>query len=102
MDQSFKARLQAGEAAWCPVVRLELWNGARGEHEKRVLREMQAQLPDLAIDPPVWERACALARKARSSGSTLPASDILIAACARHHQVEIEHADRHLDTLAAL
>jgi predicted nucleic acid-binding protein len=32
----------------------------------------------------------------------IPASDILICACARHHGVAIEHADAHFDRLAAL
>ena len=41
--------LSAGEAAWCPIVRLELWNGARGEAERQVLREMEADIPTLEI-----------------------------------------------------
>ena len=92
--------LEMGEAAWCAQIRLELWNGARGEHEKRVLREMQTGLPDLPIDASVWNQACDLARQARDAGVTLPVSDILIAACARHHAVDIEHSDTHFDTLA--
>ena len=29
-----EALLMAGEAAWCPIVRLELWNGARSERKR--------------------------------------------------------------------
>ena len=93
--------LESGEAAWCPLVRLELWNGARGAHECDVLREMSAHLPDLAITPEVWSLACEFARKARAKGKTIPSTDILIAACARHHGVAIEHADDHYTVLAA-
>ncbi|MFT5240923.1 MAG: putative nucleic acid-binding protein [Candidatus Promineifilaceae bacterium] len=94
--------LETGEAAWCPMIRLELWNGARGEHEKRVLRDMQRDLPELDVNPAVWTAAYELARKARQRGVTVPATDLLVAACARHHGVNIEHDDEHLAALTAL
>ena len=97
-----RALLQSGDAAWCPLVRLELWNGARGSHEKQVLLELERELPELDISDDVWDLACDLARKARRGGKTVPASDLLIAACARHHQVGIEHADSHFDVIATL
>ena len=97
-----RALLERGEAAWCPLVRLELWNGARGDHEKRVLQEMDRELIELEISSPVWESAYAIAKKARKSGGTFPATDILISACARHHSVEVVHADTHFDALARL
>ncbi len=99
VTERVRALLAAGEAAWCPVIRLELWNGARGEHEKRVLREMERQLPELAILPAVWARAFDLARKSRAAGETVPPVDILIAACAAHHGVTLEHCDAHFDAL---
>jgi hypothetical protein len=49
-QELMEAILVAGDACWCPVVRLELWNGARGSQEKRVLRDMEVQLPTLEID----------------------------------------------------
>lgn len=97
-----EAILSAGEAAWCPIVRLELWNGARGEREKRVLREMEKSLPDLGIPPAVWSSACRLAEEARKKGKTIPSTDLLIAACARHYSVAIEHADSHFEIIAGL
>jgi predicted nucleic acid-binding protein len=85
--------LQAGEACWCPVVRLELWYGASGEHDKKVIRDFERLLPELPIDADVWNAAYNLARRARSAGVSVPATDLLIAACARHHGAELEHAD---------
>lgn len=85
--------LDAGEACWCPIIRLELWNGAGGVRDKKVLRDFERLLPELGIDRAVWSAAFDLARRARSAGVSVPATDILIAACARHHQVELEHAD---------
>lgn len=97
-----RALLESGDAAWCPLVRLELWNGARGEHERRVLREMEQFVVDLEISAAVWCAAQALAQKARSTGKTVPTTDILIAACAGVHGVAIEHADEHLAVLASV
>ena len=85
--------LDAGEARWCAIVRLELWNGAGGDRDKKVLRDFERLLPELAIDNTVWNAAFDLARRARSAGISVPATDILIAACARQHRVELEHAD---------
>ena len=94
-----RALLESGHAAWCPLIRLELWNGARGDHEKRVLREMDLFVTDLEISPAVWRAAENLAQKARAAGKTIPATDILVAACARVHGVVIEHVDEHFAVL---
>jgi predicted nucleic acid-binding protein len=87
--------LETGQAAFCPIIRLELWNGARGDHEKRVIRDLERELPDLEISAPVWQAACALAHAARKSGNTVSATDLLVAACAHHHGVELLHDDAH-------
>jgi predicted nucleic acid-binding protein len=50
----------------------------------------------------VWNAAFDLARRARSAGVSVPATDLLIAACARHHQVTLEHADSDFLQLAKL
>lgn len=94
-----EAVLQAGTACWCPVVRLELWSGAGGDREKKVLRDFERWLPTLAISEAVWEEADALARKAHQAGVSVPATDLLIAACARHHGARLEHADSDFDLL---
>ena len=94
--------LDAGEASWCPIIRLELWNGAGGDRDKKVIRDFERLLPELAIDNSVWSDAFDLARRARSAGISVPATDILIAACARHHQVELEHADSDFSHLEKL
>ncbi len=94
--------VHGGRACWAPVVRLELWNGARGDREKKILREFEQVLTELEMTAEVWDLACDLARRARMAGLTLPVPDILIAACARHHGVEIESTDAHFAELAKL
>ena len=95
-----EAALKAGTARWCAPVRLELWNGAGGERERKVLREFERLIPDLAIDAATWNDACDLARQCRAAGVTVPATDILIAACARLHGADLEHADGDFDAIA--
>ena len=88
------AALEAGVACWCPIVRLELWNGATGDREKKVLREFERLIPELPITPAAWSDACESARHCRTAGVTVPATDLLINACAFHHGATLEHADR--------
>lgn len=94
--------VERGDAAWCPAIRLELWNGVGDENDRRVLRDFEQTLPELPITDEVWAAACALANRCRKAGKTAPAIDVLIAACARHHGVELEHADSHFDFLMTL
>jgi predicted nucleic acid-binding protein len=83
-------------------VRLELWNGAAGDRDRKILREFDAVLPELAVDDEVWAGAYELARRARSVGVSVPATDILIAVCARRHEAELETADSDFERLADL
>ena len=99
-DPEVRERVEAllvnGEAAWCDMVRLELWNGAAGAAERKTLRLFDQELPLLEINAAVWSLARDFALRARGAGLTLPSSDLLIFACARYHRVPIEHCDQHL------
>jgi predicted nucleic acid-binding protein len=96
------ALLRAGTAAWCDIVRLELWNGLRGSAERKQMEELEADVVNLPTNDAVWARARLLAQRARAKGVTVPATDLLIAACAWEHGVALEHDDAHLTALAAL
>jgi len=105
-DADVRARVQAlmqsGEAAWCDFVRLELWNGLRGAAERKQMEALEVDVTRLPTTDAVWDRARELARRARAAGLTVPGADLLIAACAWEHGVEMEHDDAHLTALAAL
>lgn len=96
------ALLQAGDAAWCPVVRLELWRGVTNDAERRTLRRYEALLPDYEISIDAWEYAIRLADSGRAAGVTAPLADLLIFACAKVNDLEIAHDDEHFDALAKL
>jgi predicted nucleic acid-binding protein len=97
-----QALMQSGEAAWCDFVRLELWNGLRGAAERKQMAALEVDVTRLPTTDAVWDRARELARRARAAGLTVPGADLLIAACAWEHGVEMEHDDAHLTALAAL
>ena len=94
--------LLTNQAAWCDIVQLELWNGAGSERDRKLLREFEIDVVNLETNEAVWTLSRDLARRARSKGVTVPAADILIAACAFHHEVEIETADNHFHLLAKI
>lgn len=96
------ALLTAGEAAWCPVVRLELWRGVTNDAERKTLRRYEALLPDYEITAETWEYAIRLADCGRATGVTVPLPDLLIFACAKLNALEIVHDDEHFDALARL
>ena len=96
------ALLVSGEAAWCPAVRLELWRGVTNDAERKTLRRYEALLPDYEISAEVWSRSIHLADRGRTSGVTVPLSDLLIFACAKIHGLEVAHDDAHFDDLAKL
>ena len=102
-DQEVRAAVRSataeGEAVLCDIVRLELWNGAQGAAEQKMLRALERDL-DLAPSPPaVWDAAVALAKSCRSKGITVPATDLLVAACAAYHGLSLLHHDDHFDRI---
>ena len=94
--------LENGEAAWCAVVRLELWRGVTNDAERKTLRRYEALLSDYEISTDVWTRSIRLADRARASGVTVPLADLLIFACAKIHGLEVAHDDTHFDELTKL
>lgn len=102
IKQRVKEIMRRGEAAWCPMVRLELWSGAGSDKDRALLVDMERTVHELAIDDMVWQEACDLAGKCRRKGKPVPATDILIFACAKRHKVSLEHADNHYEILKGL
>ncbi len=97
-----KRLLVDGFACWNEMILLELWNGARGEYERRSLAEMERDIETLPITSGVWQKAYETARVARNKGLTIPNTDLLIFAAARHYKVPLEHCDNHFSSLEKL
>jgi predicted nucleic acid-binding protein len=97
---SVRAATREGRAVLCDLVLLELWNGAQGADEHRVLRELELTIEKVPTSPAVWEMASELARICRRAGVSAPVTDILIAACAEHHRLGLLHRDAHFNHIA--
>jgi predicted nucleic acid-binding protein len=97
-----EALVLSGEAALCDITLVELWHGARGAKEKRELAEMEKEIEHIAVDAAVWRLASKLALRCHEKGLTVPISDIVTAACAVAHGLELEHCDKHFDELLPL
>ncbi len=93
------ALVTSGQAVFCDLVLLELWNGARGAQEQKVLRGLERDLEKVETSAEVWDLASDLARRCRATGITVPATDLLVAAIARHHQIPLLHRDAHFDQI---
>lgn len=91
-----------GEAAWSDITLVELWHGVRGAKEKRQLLEMEQEIERIPVDLAVWRLSARLAFRCREKGLTVPLSDIVTAACAVTHGLELEHCDQHFNELLPL
>jgi len=91
-----------GNVVLCEMVLVELWNGAQGPSEQRMLRDLSDELERVPTTNEVWELAFDFAQTCRRKGLTVPATDLLIAACASYHDLRIVHADQHFDRLLAV
>lgn len=94
--------LRGGEAAICPMVEVELSMGVATERDGRDVAELCELLVSLPIDGRVWERAARLGRACRRNGTPVPASDLVIAACAHTHGANIEAVDSHFVVLETI
>ena len=79
---------EAQSAVLCDMVLLELWNGARGVSEAKALRRLERDVETVPTTSAVWLAASELSRTCRQKGVSVPASDLLIAACAQVHNLE--------------
>ncbi len=102
-DEGVRSRvsllLQSGHAVLCDIVILELWNGARGESERSKLRQITETLGRVPTTDAVWTAANNLATTCRTQGITVPSTDLLIAATARVHGLELLEADGHFQMI---
>ncbi len=91
--------LANGQAAWCDLIAVELWNGVRVGNERKALDDLETALTTFPLDDDVWKLARKLAFRCRQSGITAPSTDIVIAACALNHNLELEQCDSHFDKI---
>ena len=101
-DHRVRALLKSREAAWCEIVALELLNGAKSGQVQRI-QNLRREVWLFEVDSRVWSAALRLAGAARASAVTAPVADVIVAACARSYDLEIEHhGDTHFKNLSGI
>ena len=97
-----RSLLLEGQACWNELILAELWNGAQGIAEKKMIRELENDILVLSINTEVWQLTNQLAEGARNQGKTVPTTDTIIFACSRYYKADLFHNDRHFDLLMQL
>ena len=102
-DPAIRARVDEAmkneRAAWCQIVRLELYRGVNNDWDRELLSFLDENVKPLAISTEVWQRTIYINQTLRSDGITLPMPDTIIYACAMVHKARVEHNDKHFDLL---
>ena len=91
--------LLGGDAAICPMIRVELAMGVASPKDSRQVSALCSAMILLEANEAVWAEAERLGRKCRELGSPVPASDLLIAATAFVHRTMLEAEDGHFKIL---
>lgn len=90
------------ELVTCGMVVMEVCRGLRESKLLERFRERFRIMIYLPSSPQTWERATQLAWSLDRQGRTLPAQDLLIAACALHAGAAVYTHDAHFDEIPGL
>ena len=91
-----------GELATCGMVRMEVERGLKIDRIRRRIGNFFDVLINVHTTNKIWEQATETAWKLGRSGITLPAQDILIAACASEIGAAVLSDDKHFDEFTGL
>jgi predicted nucleic acid-binding protein len=90
------------EFATCGMVVLEVCRGRSNPHLLQRFHERFSIMPFIPAGASVWERATQLAWSLDRRGVVLPATDLLIAACALQARAAVLTADAHFSQVPGL
>jgi hypothetical protein len=90
------------EVVTCGVVLYELLQGIKSQREEVMVQNAFQALSHLEMTRELWISAGRLSAQLRSSGHTLPFSDIMIAAIALDSGCAILTVDRHFEVVPGL
>ena len=81
------------------IIIAELLQGTKTSKEQDIVINIFDTLEYIEITKKLWIESGNLASKLRSIGKTIPLSDILLACCAREHQLQIFTIDKHFQEI---
>jgi len=86
----------------CGMVRLEVLRGMKIPEERDDMAAFFNVLCNVPTDNRLWDAAADLGWKLDRAGHTIPAQDVLIAACALRAGVPVLTADSHFEAIPGL
>ena len=87
------------EAAVCPLIWVELFQGYRGAREKAHLDDTLKSCHLFEFDQLCWNETARVARICKQKGVNVPLSDVQIQACSLRYDLELLHRDKHFDNI---
>lgn len=102
VGRSIDARYHETDVVTCGIVRLEVLRGIVENRAKSWMDGVFSIMCCVSTDQHLWEEATELAWTLDRSGVTLPAQDIVIAACAMRAGAIVHTYDRHFTRIPGL
>lgn len=88
------------QVVWtCGIVLFELIKGVKSETEKNTILATSLSLEYIEMYPLLWQKAGEIFASLKKKGGNLPISDILIAALAIEHDLQIFTLDKHFERI---
>jgi len=94
--------IEKGQASICGVISYELIQGAKSDDEALHLSGVLSALNYIEMTSDLWISAGNISADLRRKGTTLPMSDLLIAAIALKHGLEVLTLDEHFASIPGL
>ena len=94
--------IRAHQAVLTGIVLAELLQGCRTPGEVNTVLDHVSALPFLEMSFSVWRRVGELSSGLRRKGTTIPLTDLIIAALAMEHDAEVFTTDPHFQKIPGL
>lgn len=106
IGQQFQVSLARDEIAICAIVELEYLMGARSARHYAAMETAFSGFRRLSIEAADWERVHEVHRALAASGPghqrSVRLPDLIIAAVAERHELQVVHYDEDFDRIAAV
>jgi len=100
VQEAVAAAIAEDAVAFNGIILVEVVGFAADEQERRELLASFGAFHRLALDDEDFDLAASIGFDLRRQGRTVPATDLIIAACAIRARAELLHLDDHFDEIA--
>jgi predicted nucleic acid-binding protein len=102
VQDAVAAAIAEDALAFNGIIFVEVVGFAANERKRRALLQSFAAFHRIALSDGDFDLAASLGFELRRHGRTVPATDLIVAACAIRAGAELLHVDNHFDTIAGI